>query len=182
MNRLIAAVVFFFLSLVISGREYPIVADKTSTGRLANEDIYFEYPHFIFSHTHTFITIKFKNPNHAKLRANDYKLRFIVNGDDQQVEFDKNGAGTLSATFTSHNKLSVALEDVTYNMELPVISIWYMLLPIILLLLALGYKIVTVNRGLRVLKKDSADINGPDKKFKIVQMNPLVEEERLDTY
>ena len=152
--------------------------------RVNNEDLDFDLPQFIFSHTNTSIIVKFKNPVHDKLVANNYKLHFIVNGNDQLVEFDKNGVGTLTTTFASDNKLSVYLENVAYNAQIPVISIWYMLLPLAGLLFFLVYKIAFGKKvgTLSISKKEVTEkkINFPaNAKFKIVNIRATEEEEIL---
>jgi len=156
MNKVVLAVVFFFSLFALQAREFndPTSKQVIETNRVNNEDVSFEFPHFIFSHTNTVIGIKFKDANHPKLAANNNKLHFIVNGSDQLVEFDKNGAGTVSCTFKGSNKLSVLFEDVTYNMQMPVISIWYMVLPLGGLLLFLIYKIIFSKQGLSISKKE----------------------------
>ena len=147
-------------SISLSARELNDAAAKVVSGqidRVNNNDVAFEFPQFIFSHTNTSITIKFKDVNHAKLLANKNKLHFIVNGNDQLVEFDKNGVGTFNCVFKSDNKLSVLFEDLSYNMQMPVISIWYMILPLGGLLLFLIYKITFSKKTLSVSKREMTE-------------------------
>ena len=158
MKRTILAIALLLSSfaLTLQAREF---IDPASTAykqmtRVNGNDLTFEFPQFIFSHTNTVITVKFKDAEHPKLATNNNMLHFIVNGDDQLVHFDKNGVGTISCTFKADNKLSVLFEDATYNKQLSVISIWYILLPLGGLLLFLIYKITFSTPGLSISKKD----------------------------
>jgi len=158
MKRNILTLTFLLtlFALNLQGREF---IDPASTAykqlmRVNSSDLSFEFPQFIFSHTNTVITIKFKDADHPKLAANNNMLHFIVNGDDQVVHFDKSGVGTVSCTFKGSNKLTVLFEDAAYNMQMPVISIWYILLPLCGLLLFLVYKIIFNKPNLSISKKD----------------------------
>jgi archaellum component FlaG (FlaF/FlaG flagellin family) len=155
MKRILLAVALFF-SVAVQSREFvdPINSQSNQIARVSNEDISFEFPQFIFSHTNTTITVKFKNPEHVKLASNNYRLHFIVNGNDQIVAFDKKGEGTVTCIFKNTNKLSVLFEDVSYQMQLPVISIWYMILPLGGLLLFLMYKIAFAKKNMTLSKRD----------------------------
>ncbi len=183
MNKIVLLFIFLFSLLALSAREFNDAINKQAgqTNRVNNDDVSFEFPHFIFSHTNTVITIKFKDPNHPKLTANNNKLNFIVNGDDQLVEFDKNGVGTVSCTFKGNNKLAVLFEDITYNMQMPVISIWYMILPLGGLLLFLIYKIIFSKQGLSISKKEITErkINSSEKSNLRVVSRKEEEEEIL---
>jgi hypothetical protein len=161
MNRILLTLTLICSIALLQAREYvdATYAQTSQVSRVGNDDIYFELPQFVFSHTNTSIVIKFKNPNHDKLRSNNNKLHFIVNGDDQLVEFDKNGTGTITTTFKNGDRLSVLFEDVAYNMQLPVISIWYILIPLGALLSFIVYKIVSNARQAR-----------PSSKLKVVRI------------
>jgi hypothetical protein len=156
MNKIILLFAFFLSLVTVQGRELIDAATNQSKqiNRVSNDDISFEFPHFIFSHTNTIFTIKFKDPQHPKLVSNNNRLHFIVNGNDQIVEFDKAGIGSVSCVFKSGNKLSVLFEDVSYNMQMPVISIWYMILPLGGLLLFLMYKIAFGKKNMTLSKRD----------------------------
>jgi hypothetical protein len=156
MHKILLTVLLAFSLITIEARELvdPASAEAKQISRVNNNDVSFEFPHFIFSHTNTVFIVKFKDPNHAKLATNNNRLHFIVNGNDQLVEFDKNGEGKVSCTFKNSNKLSVLFEDVSYNVQMPVISIWYMLLPLGGLLLFLMYKIAFSKKSLSMSKKE----------------------------
>ncbi|MGZ3942442.1 MAG: hypothetical protein ACXVOH_10335, partial [Bacteroidia bacterium] len=51
-----------------------------------------------------------------------------------------------------NNKLSVLFEDVSYNTEMSVISIWYMILPLGALLLFIMYKIAFGKKNVTLSK------------------------------
>lgn len=179
----ILLVLIFLLSLVTSqAREFvdPISNQSKQISRVNNNDILFEFPQFIFSYTNTLFTVKFKDVNHPKLVANNNRLHFIINGNDQLVTFDKNGEGTVSCTFKSNNKLSVLFEDVSYNMQMPVISIWYMVLPLGGLLLFLMYKIAFSKKSTSFSKKEITETKiGFAKKSNLKVVSRREEEEEI---
>ncbi len=184
MKKILVAVIFVLSLVTLQAREYTDTPTSKSTqiDRVSNSDIYFDIPHLIFSHTNTLVTVKFKDSNHSKLIANKYKLHFIVNGTDQEVEFDKNGVGVLSCVFSESNRFSVLFENVAYNIAMPVISIWYMLLPMAALLLFVGYKMAFTKRSLSISKKEITErkISSSQKSnFKIINIKVNEEEEIL---
>ena len=125
---------------------------KTSSGvqidRIGNNDVSFQLPRFIFNYTNTRVVARFANPNHSKLRENNYELNFIVNGTDQKIIFDANGVGSFYYTFKGNNKLQILAEDLSYTTEVSVISIWYIVAPLFSLFLFFMYRIyVTVKNN-----------------------------------
>ncbi|MGZ3902521.1 MAG: hypothetical protein ACXVC6_02410 [Bacteroidia bacterium] len=154
MKKVLLALLFFTTLTVTQARELidPVSNDSKQISRVGNNDITFEFPQFIFTHTNTSFTVKFKDPDHPKLAMNNSRLHFIVNGNDQLVTFDKKGEGTLTAVFKGNNKLSVLFEDVSYNTEMSVISIWYMILPLGALLLFIMYKIAFGKKNVTLSK------------------------------
>ncbi|MGZ3943228.1 MAG: hypothetical protein ACXVOH_14810, partial [Bacteroidia bacterium] len=99
MKKVLLALLFFTTLTVTQARELidPVSNDSKQISRVGNNDITFEFPQFIFTHTNTSFTVKFKDPDHPKLAMNNSRLHFIVNGNDQLVTFDKKGEGTLTA-------------------------------------------------------------------------------------
>ncbi len=142
-----------FLALSVSAREFKdiISAQAAQVNRVNNDDMSIELPNFIFSHTNTKVTIRFKNPIHDKLTSNGYKLNFIVNGNDQLVAFDQAGVGSFTYTFKKDDQLNILFEDASFNQEIPVISVWYMVLPLFGLLLFLGYKLAFSRKKMTVI-------------------------------
>ncbi len=121
---------------------------KTAQGRqidrIENNDVNFQLPRFIFNYTNTRVVIKFLNPNHSKLRENNYELNFIVNGADQKIIFDANGVGNFYYTFKNNvNTLQILSEDLNYTVQPNIISIWYIISPLLGLLLFFMYRIIT---------------------------------------
>lgn len=149
----IVVLLISFLTLSVTAREFKdvISAQAAQVNRVNNEDFSVELPRFVFSHTNTRIQVKFKNPMHDKLVSNGYKLNFIVNGADQVVEFGQDGVGNITYTFKADNKLSILFEDASYTQDISVISVWYMILPLVGLLLFLGYKLAFTRRKLTVV-------------------------------
>ena len=159
MKKLVLAVVIILASTITNAREFKDLASARASliNRVGNDDITLELPRFVFSHTNTKISVKFKNPAHDKLVNNNYKLHFIVNGSDQVVEFDHAGAGSISCTFKADNKLSVLFEDVSFAKEVSVISIWYVVLPLAALFLFLGYRLAFSKKKFTVISNKDAE-------------------------
>jgi hypothetical protein len=145
------------LALSLSAREFKDVinAQAAQIERVSNEDVLLELPKFVFSHTNTKIGVRFKNPMHDKLVSNGYKLHFIVNGNDELVQFNQDGTGNITCTFKADNKLNVLFEDVNFTRELSVISIWYLILPLVGLFLFLGYKLTFSRRKMTVITNNT---------------------------
>lgn len=141
------------LTLSVSAREFKdvISAQAAQVNRVNNDDMSMELPRFVFSHTNTKVTIRFKNPIHDKLISNGYKLNFIVNGSDQLVAFDQAGVGSFTHTFKKDDQLNIFFEDASFNQEISVISIWYMVLPLFGLLLFLGYRLAFSRKNMTLI-------------------------------
>lgn len=156
MKKILVVIVAMF-TLTISAREFKDIATAQGAqiNRVSNDDITLELPKFVFSYTNTRIQIHFRNPQHDKLVSNGYQLHFIVNGNDQLVQFDSEGTGSLLCTFKGDNKLTVLFEDASFTQELSVISIWYMVLPLVALFAFLGYKLTFNRRKLKVVSQNS---------------------------
>lgn len=142
--RKLVFVFVLLISCTLNARE---LGEKTqaSSGiqinRIGNSDVNFQLPRFIFDYTNTRIVVKFANPNHAKLKANNYALNFIVNGTDQKIVFDETGVGNFYYTFKNNSSLQILIEDLSYTAQPAVISIWYIIAPLMGLLLFFMYKI-----------------------------------------
>jgi len=169
------------LTLSISAREFKDIASAQAAqiNRVGKEDIQLVLPRFIFSHTNTKITIKFKNPAHDKLVSNGYKLHFIVNGNDQVVEFDQEGEGSVTSIFTSDNKLSVLFEDASFTEELSVISIWYMVLPLAGLFLFLGYRLTFSRKKMTLVSNRDVTSQKASLAGKVSNLKLVKEEEEV---
>lgn len=166
MKKILLALVTV-LALSVSAREFKDVvsAQAAQINRVDNDDIAIDLPRFIFSHTNTKINIRFKNPMHDKLVSNGYKLHFIVNGADQLVQFDQAGVGSIACTFANDNKLTLLFENASFSQEVPVISIWYMVLPLVVMLLLIGYKLAFARRKLTVIT--SNEVNETEQKMDV---------------
>lgn len=174
----VLVVLVCFLALTISAREFKdaINAQAAQIERVDNGDLAIELPRFVFTHTNTKINIRFKNAQHDKLVSNGYKLHLIVNGADQLVQFDQSGVGSMTCTFTADNRLTVLFENASFTQEVAVISIWYMILPVVLLFLFLGYKLAFARKKLTVITSDEVaeaeekmDVYGRASNMKVVR-------------
>lgn len=169
------------LALSVSAREFKDVinAQAAQVNRVGNDDIQLELPKFVFSHTNTKIAIRFKNPIHDKLVSNGYKLHFIVNGTDELVQFDQDGAGSITCTFKADNKLNVLFEDVNYTRELSVISIWYLVMPLVGLFLFLGYKLTFSRKKMTVITNREVAEHKAEMAVKSSNLKLVKEEEEV---
>jgi hypothetical protein len=163
MKKILAAAFISLFTLSISAREFKdaATAQGSQIDRISNADLSLELPRFVFSYTNTKIALRFRNPMHDKLVKNGRQLSFIVNGEDQLVQFDADGVGQLTCTFKGDNKLTVLLEEASFNRQVPVISIWYMVLPLIALFLFLGYKLMFAKTKLKVVAQQEAQDEEP---------------------
>ena len=142
--RKILYVLILLTSFNVNARELEEAAKPIETiqsNRISNGDVTFQLPRFIFTYTNTRIIVKFNNPNNLKLVSNNYELDLIVNGTNQKVVFDNNGAGNLYYTFKNNNALQILIEDVNYTVQPSVISIWYIVSPLLITLLFFTYRI-----------------------------------------
>jgi hypothetical protein len=151
MKKVLCALAFLVSSMV-NARQ--LIEKETNIGgqinRLSNADVTFQLPRFIFSYTNTRVIVKFNNPNNDKLTSNNRTLNLIVNGGEQKVVFDDKGVGSFYYTFKGSNDLQVLYEDVNYSVQPKVISIWYVLAPLLAILLFFIYRITLT------LKKNKA--------------------------
>ncbi|MEO8759782.1 MAG: hypothetical protein ABI448_02745 [Bacteroidia bacterium] len=157
--------VFVFVCLVsfaLNARQPDEIA-TTSEGiqinRISNSDVSFQLPRFIFNYTNTRIVVKFVNPNNAKLKENNNELNFIVNGTDQKVVFDESGTGSFYYTFKNNKSLQVLIEDLNYTTQPAVISIWYIIAPLLIVLLFFMYKIFKSARNANKTSKLTVNHN-----------------------
>jgi hypothetical protein len=154
------------------------------TNRINNADVTFQLPRFIFTYTNTRIIVKFTNPNNLKLVNNNYELDLIVNGTNQKVVFDNNGIGNLYYTFKNNNSLQILIEDVNYSVQPSVISIWYIVSPLIITILFFAYRIAaTVKKNKtprlivkRNLESTETEIRMYPSTLKVVRVKEEVEE------
>lgn len=152
MKRILAVLISLFTLSTIA-REFKDAASAQGAqiDRVTNADLSLELPRFVFSYTNTKIAVRFRNPIHDKLISNGRQLHFIVNGEDQLVQFDQDGTGQLACTFKTDTKLTILMEDASFSQQVPVISIWYIILPLLGLFLFLGYKLLFAKTRLRVV-------------------------------
>lgn len=145
MNKLIVTISLLFLSIVSFSKN----AEETSTkdiiteanSRISNSALTVKVPKYIFSGLNTNIDLVFNDPNNQKLIDNNYELFFIINGEDTKIHFDKSGVGTFNHTFAKSEDLKIYFEDFSYSENLHIISLWYIVTPVGLLVLFLGYKL-----------------------------------------
>ena len=181
-------VLILLVSFDVSARQLEESAKPIETiqsNRISNTDVTFQLPRFIFTYTNTRVIVKFTNPNNLKLVNNNYELDLIVNGTNQKVVFDNNGIGNLYYTFKNDNALHVLIEDVNYTVQPSVISIWYIVSPLLIILLFFSYRIVVTakkNKTPKLIVKRNAEatIGTEIKSFpstlKVVRVKEEVEE------
>ena len=160
MNKLIVAISFLFLSFVSLSKNLEETTTKDiiseANSRVSNSAITVKVPKYIFSGLNTNIDLVFNDPTNQKLIDNNYELFFIINGQDTKVHFDKSGVGSFSHTFDKSEDLRIYFEDFSYSANLHIISLWYIVAPVGLLVLFLGYKLFRTGKKNKVAVAPSA--------------------------
>jgi hypothetical protein len=159
-------------------------AESVQSNRVSNADVSFQLPRYIFTYTNTRIIVKFNNPNSPKLLNNNHELDLIVNGTNQKVVFDNNGIGNFYYTFKNDNALQILIEDVNYTVQPSVISIWYIISPLVAVLLFFTYRVVLMrkNKTPKLIVKRNLETVVPQTKpyestLNVVKVRKLEEEE-----
>ncbi|MDP2385535.1 MAG: hypothetical protein Q8M29_04130 [Bacteroidota bacterium] len=160
MNKLIVAISFLFLSFVSLSKNLEETTTKDiiseANSRVSNSAVTVKVPKYIFSGLNTNIDLVFNDPNNQKLIDNNYELFFIINGQDTKIHFDKSGVGSFSHTFNKSEDLRIYFEDFSYSANLHIISLWYIVVPVGLLVLFLGYKLFRTGKKNKVAVAPSA--------------------------
>src|SRR6185312_10321384 len=159
-------------------------AESFQSNRISNADVSFQLPRYIFTYTNTRVIVKFNNPNNLKLISNNYELDLIVNGTSQKVVFDNNGIGNFYYTFKNADALKILIEDVNYVVQPSVISIWYVISPLVAVLLFFTYRVVLMRKNKTpklVVKRNLETIIPQTKPYEstlnVVKVRELEEEE-----
>ncbi|HKC69259.1 MAG TPA: hypothetical protein VKG26_13570 [Bacteroidia bacterium] len=145
MKKILYAFVLL-LSFNVKARELQETAnpvESVQSNRITNADVSFQLPKYIFTYTNTRVVVKFNNPNSPKLLNNNYQLDLLVNGTNEKVIFDNNGVGNFYYTFKNDEALQILIDDVNYSVQPPLISVWYIVSPLLLVLLFFGYRIIS---------------------------------------
>jgi len=158
--------------------------ESFQSNRVSNADISFQLPKYIFTYTNTRVIVKFNNLNSPKLLNNNHELDLIVNGTNQKVVFDNNGIGNFYYTFKNDNILQILIEDVNYKVQPAVISIWYIISPLVAVLLFFVYRVVLMrkNKTPKLVVKRNLETVMPQTKpyestLNVVKVRELEEEE-----
>ncbi len=151
MNKLILSISFLFLSFVSFSKNVEetlttkdIISEANS--RVSNSALTVKVPKYIFSGLNTNVDLVFNDPNNQKLIDNNYELFFIINGEDTKIHFDKSGVGTFNHTFGKSEDLKIYFEDFSYSENLHIISLWYIVIPVGLLVMFLAYKLFRASK------------------------------------
>lgn len=138
-------------------------AEASSITRVNNSALTVKVPKYIFSGLNTNIDLVFTDANNAKLLANNNDLFFIINGEDTKIHFDKNGVGTFHHSFTQNENLSIYFEDFNYSSNVHVIPIWYVVVPVALLVVFLSFKLIrSGRRNKSVANSNAGEVLGND--------------------
>lgn len=155
MKKILLSTVIFLLTLSVFSKDFKEVTDETLTSetnsRIDNSALDVKVPKYIFSGLNTSIELVFKNPNNPKLIENNYELFFIINGQDTKINFNKSGVGTFSYSFKDSEKLSIYFENFSYSETMHIIPLWYILTPVSLLVVFLGYKLIRSGKKNKVI-------------------------------
>jgi hypothetical protein len=150
MKKLFLSLFVVYFSLPIFSKNFEESPAKETTAnsaqRVSNSSLSVKIPKYIFSGLNTNVDLVFNNPADEKLSANNYDLFFIINGEDTKVHFDQNGVGTFNHNFSENENLSIYFEDFNYSATLHIIPIWYVAIPVGLLVAYLAYKLLRSGR------------------------------------
>lgn len=109
--------------------------------RIGNSDIDITLPSIIFTFQEVTIKLKFHNPNQTKLLINKNKLDFIINGESIVLTF-VDGEASYTHKFDTSNRLSIFVDDFSYNNTVTAYPIWAILVPVGLILLWIMMRIM----------------------------------------
>jgi hypothetical protein len=161
MKKLFLPLFVVYFSLTAFSKNFEESQTKETTAgaahRISNASLSVKVPRYIFSGLNTNIDLVFTNPSDEKLAANNNDLYFIINGEDTKVHFDQNGVGTFNHTFGENENLSIYFEDFNYSATLHIIPIWYVVVPVGLLVAFLGFKLARSGRKSKKLKASLND-------------------------
>jgi hypothetical protein len=114
-------------------QDYQTVDESIIIDRITNNDIEVQLPSLIFTFKDAEIAIKFKNPQHTRLLVNEGKIKFIINGEDRELEFH-DGLATFNHSFANDKKLSIYTEEFGFSSKVTAYPLWVILAPLLLLL------------------------------------------------
>lgn len=144
-RRLLIFIFFLALSPLFAGFEQGVAENNDNIdnsiiiARIKGDDVEVTVPKIIFTFTDTDIKIKFKNPEHTRLLYNNNRVNFIINGEDTILNF-VNGEVTITKRFTtSDTAIKIYSEEFSYTHAFAPIALWYIVLPLVLLLAAIVY-------------------------------------------
>ncbi len=109
--------------------------------RISSGDIEVTMPNWVFSFSEAEVQLKFKNPEHTKLLISNNTLDFIVNGENQNLTFDK-GVATFKLKPVKGQPLSIYCEEFHYEGQINVIGSWVIIAPAVLILLMILRKLM----------------------------------------
>lgn len=113
--------------------EYEALDNSIILDRIGNSDIEVVIPSAVFTFKPSIIKLKFVNPEHNKLVVNKNKLKFIINGEEKELEF-VNGVAEFEVDFSKEERLSVYIEDYSFSQTVVAYPLWAFLVPIGLLI------------------------------------------------
>lgn len=114
--------------------------------RIKSDDIEVTTPKVIYTFTETDIKLKFKNPEHTRLLYNNNKVSFIINGEDVILSF-VNGESSIKKQFTtSDDAITIYTEEFSYKRDITPISLWYIIIPSLLLISLVIYLIARTKK------------------------------------
>lgn len=121
--------------------QYDAIDNSIILDRIGNSDLEAIMPSTIFTFKPASIQLKFVNPEHNKLLINKNKLKFIINGDEKELEF-MNGVAEFEIDFSEQERLSIYMEDYSFSQTVVAYPLWAFLVPIGLLIGWILYRII----------------------------------------
>jgi len=110
-----------------------VIDESIIIDRITNNDIEVKIPSLVFTFKDAEIAIKFKNPQHTRLLANEGKINFIINGEDNELTF-KDGEATFKHSFANDKKISIYAEEFGFSTNVTAYPLWVILSPLLLFL------------------------------------------------
>jgi YbbR domain-containing protein len=139
----------FFTAINLSsfGKNEPVeqikeIDNSIIIDRISNDDVDILIPNIIFSFSDADIKIRFHNPEHTKLLLNNNKVEFLVNGNPEVLNF-VNGEASFKHRFDGSNRISVYVEDLSFNRNVTVYPLWAFLVPLCVIVLYILKRLIT---------------------------------------
>ncbi len=114
--------------------------------RITNNDIEVISPKIVFFYRDPEIKLKFKNIKHTRLLFNNNKIKFIINGEEQELLFT-NGETTFNKKLSKENVISILTEGFSFSQKITFFPLWEMLLVIAIIIGLVSFWMVRIKKN-----------------------------------